>query len=91
MKPHLEEGQGDPEQDLGALQEQNVPDAHSRLSRQGGAEQAAKPAPSDLLRSATLSCKTLPSYWQCKHVVICLKHSRTHTMSGVARKQLPER
>ena len=49
-EPHLEEGKRNPEEDLGALQEQDVPDAHSCLGGQRRAEQAAEPALGDLLQ-----------------------------------------
>ncbi len=50
---HLEEGQSDTEQDLGTLQEQDIPDAYRSLRRQCRAEQAAEPAPRHLLQSMT--------------------------------------
>lgn len=46
----LEEGEGSPEENLGALQEQHIPDAHSRLGRQRRAEEAAEPAPGNFLQ-----------------------------------------
>ena len=67
IKPHLEEGQGNPEQDLGALEEQDIPDAHSRLSGQGGAEQAAEPAPGDLLQPAPHQSVLRPSHLVIRH------------------------
>ena len=62
IEAHLEEGQSDPEENLGPLQEQDVPDAHSGLSRERCAEQAAEPAPCDLLQSRASRSSTFKTF-----------------------------
>ena len=82
---HLEEGQSDPEENLGPFQEQDVPDAHSGLSRERCAEKTAEPAPCDLLQSQA----SIISIFKISHAHSIAMTSPEHVARTASKKYEP--